>query len=125
MSKRRCPFNEDTAQAIKKQETGLNGKGRRIFSAASEKTLQLLFSAAKQVKDKPIKPTENVNNVVSSALCSQCLRMEENELKCYYCEKVLCSGCIETCSQCDGDYCKKCVFNEIPDRGFTICYSCY
>ncbi|CAG9766552.1 unnamed protein product [Ceutorhynchus assimilis] len=117
MSKRLCPFTDEPYQAIKKQETLNNSKGRHILSTPSERALQLLYlGATKQFKPKP------EQGPVDQAKCSQCMEIGNN-IKCSYCDKTLCCNCAELCRECHQEYCKNCSYNI--DAESCICYTCY
>lgn len=121
MPKRKCPFTENQ-HAIKKQETNNGNKGRQILSPSSERALQLLYiGAANQFNAKVERESVSGSNLI---ICSQCTKTGENEIKCCYCDKFLCCDCLESCNQCEQEYCKNCIFN-LCDKGYSICYSCY
>lgn len=125
MSKRLCPFTENV-HPIKKQEINIGGKERRIMSSSSERALQLLFIgasrhfSAKLAKDS----TETLKSPSNLIICSQCAKAGECDIKCCYCDKVLCGECCESCEKCDQQFCPRCTFN-LTDKGYSICYSCY
>ncbi|KAF7266737.1 hypothetical protein GWI33_019958 [Rhynchophorus ferrugineus] len=123
MPKRLCPFTDDE-QAIKKQETLHGNKGRQIKSLSAERALQLLFQgASKQFSSK-----ENIgelNESLPNAACTQCHKSISSEIKCFYCDKIICIGCSQLCTKCDEYYCKNCAFLIDEEKSHAICYSCY
>lgn len=117
MSKRLCPF-EENVQAVKKQ-IGHEARTREIRSIASERTLQLLYKGASK-KFGSQKPQQ----IVGHFQCFECATSLTVNTKCFYCEKFICSGCLNICTQCDEEFCKNCSF-VLHDTCTSVCYSCY
>lgn len=122
MPKRLCPFTDDE-QAIKKQETLQGNKGRQIKSLSAERALQLLYKGAS--KQFVSKENTELNESLSNTTCTQCHKSITNEIKCFYCDKIICIECSQLCIKCDEYYCKNCAFLIDEEKRRAICYSCY
>lgn len=110
---------EETAErAIKKQISVSQSSGikiREIKSHSSEKTINQLFDAASK--------SSSQNKVSKPNQCS-CPTDEHPLVRCYFCDKMICSNCLRPCDICREIFCENCSFLMYDEQYDCVCYSC-